>query len=59
LPRAKGRDAERLAREVIDFYLENEARFTAAIKLGLRSLDRGEYVTHEEVGDRIERLFRT
>jgi len=59
LATSKGRDAEKLAQEVIDFYLEHEARFTDAIKLGLRSLDRSEYVTHEEVGDRIERLFRS
>jgi|HubBroStandDraft_6_1064221.scaffolds.fasta_scaffold1339429_2 predicted transcriptional regulator len=58
LATSKGRDAGKLAQEVIDFYLEHEARFTEATKLGLRSLDRGEYVTQEEVGGRIEHLFR-
>jgi len=27
------------------------------VKRGLESLDRGEYVSHEEVGARIDRLF--
>ena len=53
----KGRNANQLAREVIGFYLEHEARFIEAVKRGLESLDRGEYVSHEEVGARIDRLF--
>jgi predicted transcriptional regulator len=46
-----------LAQEAIGFYLEHEVRFIEAVKLGLESLDRGEYVSHEEVGARINRLF--
>jgi predicted transcriptional regulator len=53
----KGRNANELAQEVIGFYLEHEVRFIEAVKLGLESLDRGEYVSHEEVGARIDRLF--
>ena len=53
----KGRNANQLAQEVIGFYLEHEARFIEAVKRGLESLDRGEYVSHEEVGARIDRLF--
>ena len=53
----KGRNANELAQEVIGFYLEHEVRFIEAVKLGLESLDRGEYVSHEEVGARINRLF--
>jgi predicted transcriptional regulator len=53
----KGRNANELAQEVIGFYLEHEARFIEAVKRGLESLDRGEYVSHEEVGARIDRLF--
>jgi predicted transcriptional regulator len=54
----KGRDAQELAQEVIGFYLEHEARFIEAVKRGMDSLDRGEYVSHEDVGARIERLLR-
>ena len=53
----KGRNANELAQEVIGFCLEHEARFIVAVKRGLESLDRGEYVSHEEVGARIDRLF--
>ena len=53
----KGRNANELAQEVIGFYLEHEARFMEAVKRGLESLDRGEYVSHEDVGARIDRLF--
>jgi len=34
-----------------------DKRTHPAVKLGLQSLDRGEYVSHEEVGARIDRLF--
>jgi predicted transcriptional regulator len=53
----KGRNADELAQEVLGFYLEHEARFIEAIKLGMDSLDRGESISHEEVGARIDRLF--
>ncbi|PYU07315.1 MAG: hypothetical protein DMG34_04180 [Acidobacteria bacterium] len=53
----KGRNANELAQEVIGFYLEHEARFIEAVKRGLESLDRGEYVSHVDVGARIDRLF--
>ena len=55
----QGRDADALAQEAISRYLEEEARFIEAVKLGEEDLDRGEYLTHEEVGRRIERLFRS
>lgn len=59
LASSKGRDAETLAQEVLGLYLEHEGRFIEAVKLGMASLDRGEYLDHEEVGARIERLFPT
>jgi predicted transcriptional regulator len=53
----KGRNANQLAQEVIRYYLECETRFIEAVKRGLDSLDRGDHVTHDEVGARIDRLF--
>jgi len=53
----KGRKAKELAQEVLGLYLEHEAEFVEAVKRGLESLDRGEYVSHEEVAARIDRLF--
>jgi predicted transcriptional regulator len=53
-----GRDAGALAQEAISRYLAEEARFIEAVKLGDAALDRGDYLTHEQVGKRIDRLSR-
>src|ERR1700733_6941059 len=47
----RGRDADALAQEAISRYLAEEARFIEAVKLGEEALQRGEYLTHEQVGD--------
>jgi len=54
----RGRDADALAQESISRYLAEEARFIEAVKLGEEALQRGEYLTHEQVGERLNRLFR-
>ena len=54
-----GKDAEQVVREAVDRVLEDEARFSEAVRKGSASLDRGEHVEHEEVGARIERLLRS
>jgi predicted transcriptional regulator len=54
----RGRDADTLAREAITRYLEEEARFIEAVKLGEAALERGEHLPHEQVGERINRLFQ-
>ncbi len=55
----RGRDADALAQEAISRYLEEDARFVQAVKLGESQLERGEYLTHEKVGARIERLLNS
>ena len=55
----KGCDANIIAQEAINYYLEEQARFVADVKLGEEELERGEYLTHEEVGARIERMLRS
>lgn len=59
LAERSGRNAEELAKEVIRYYLDHETRLIEAVKRGSNSLDRGEYVAHDEVGARIEHLFRS
>lgn len=39
--------------------LDDEARFTAAVERGMEQADRGEFVEHQEVLQRIERLFQS
>jgi predicted transcriptional regulator len=53
LANSKGRAPETLAQEVLGLYLEHESRFLEAVKRGMASLDRGEYIDHEIVGERI------
>jgi predicted transcriptional regulator len=55
----QGREANDLAREALTRYLEDDSRFVEAVVRGLASLDRGEFVTHAEVGRRIERLLES
>lgn len=55
----RGRDADALAQEAISRYLAEEAHFIEAVKLGEAALGRGEYLTHEQVGERLDRLFRS
>ena len=55
----KGQAADVLAQEAISRYLDEEARFVEAVKLGEAQLERGEYLTHEEVGARVERLLES
>jgi predicted transcriptional regulator len=43
--------------EAVKRYIEDDAKFIAAVIEGLASLDRGEFISHEEVGKRIDRLF--
>ena len=58
LSKLAGRNGEELAQAVIRYYLDHEARFVEAVKRGLGSLDRGNLVSHAEVGARIERSSR-
>jgi predicted transcriptional regulator len=54
-----GWSADTLAQQVLGDYLADEVRFIAAVRVGEAALERGEYVTHEEVGARVERLARS
>jgi predicted transcriptional regulator len=54
-----GTDAEQLVKNAALRLLQEETRFVDAVKVGETQLDRGEYLTHEEVGENIERLFRS
>jgi len=53
-----GRSPDQLLQEALDRFFESESNFVEAVMKGLASLDRGEGLTHEEVGKRIDRLFQ-
>jgi len=45
--------------QIVEDYLDHEAWFVDQVKSGIDQLDRGEVLTHEEVGIRINQLFRS
>jgi predicted transcriptional regulator len=52
-----GKNAEELVQEAVTRFLDEEdARFYEAVKLGEAALARGEFLTHEQAGERLERL---
>ena len=54
----QGRNPEQLVEDVVSRYFEEEARFVEAVQRGDEALQRGEYLTHEQVGQRLERYLR-
>lgn len=55
---SSGKDAEQLVKDAVARMLENQDRFIAGVRLGIEQANRGELVEHQEVLDRIDRLFR-
>jgi predicted transcriptional regulator len=56
---ANGKNAEQLVRETVHRMLENQARFVAGVQRGIDQAGRGEFVNHQEVLNRIDRLFHS
>lgn len=59
LARRTGREPGELVQEALTLLLDEHSRFLAAVEAGFASLDRGQFVTHEEVGTRIEQIVRS
>lgn len=55
----KGVSLDQLAEEVLNRYLEDDARFIQAVDVGLTAADRGDFVEHEEVWANIEKILRS
>jgi predicted transcriptional regulator len=56
---ANGKDAEQLVKDTVARMLENQARFIAGVQSGIEQADRGEFVEHQDVMNRIDRLFHS
>jgi predicted transcriptional regulator len=54
---ARGSDAELLAREAIERFVDYDEWFIREVEKGVAAADRGELLTHEEVGTRLEKLL--
>jgi predicted transcriptional regulator len=55
----QGRNPGELVQDVVSRYFEEEARFIEAVTQGEEALKRGEYLTHEQVGQRLHRFLRS
>jgi predicted transcriptional regulator len=54
----QGRKPDELVRQVVARYFDEESRFIDAVNRGENALRSGEYLTHEQVGQRLERFLR-
>ncbi len=55
----QGRNPDDIVQDVLTNYFEEEARFVEAVRRGDETLQRGEYLTHEQVGQRLQRLLQS
>lgn len=53
-----GRGVEQVVQEIVQTYIDHDLWFKAEVQKGLAQLDRGEFIEHDEVVARIERMFR-
>lgn len=54
----QGRNPDQLVQDVVLRYFEEETRFVEAVKPGEEALQNGEYLTHEQVGERLRRFLQ-
>jgi|APGre2960657468_1045069.scaffolds.fasta_scaffold151287_2 predicted transcriptional regulator len=52
-----GAKVEDLVRDAVDQMLSHDAWFKNQVQVGLDQIERGDVVTHEGVGARIDRIF--
>jgi predicted transcriptional regulator len=53
-----GTHPERLVKDVLVRYLDDEARFLAAVERGIAAAEQGEFIEEEAMDLRIERMFK-
>jgi predicted transcriptional regulator len=56
-PRA-GRGADQVVKDLVESYVHHDESFKQEVRQGVASLDRGEFIEHDEVVSRIERMFQ-
>ena len=53
------RSVEEYVQQLVELYLDHDAWFRQQVKKGLEQLDRGEFISHDEIGARIDQMFRS
>jgi predicted transcriptional regulator len=54
----QGRNPDELVLQGEAGYFDEESRFVDAVRLGEEAFERGESLTHEQVGQRLERFLQ-
>lgn len=54
----QGRNPGDLVRQVVARYFDEESRFVDAVRRGEEALDRGDSLSHEQVGKRLQRFLQ-
>jgi predicted transcriptional regulator len=54
----EGRDLDETVQDVVARYFEDEDLFVEAVNRGEVALERGEFLTHEQAGDRLRRFLQ-
>ena len=55
----QGRNPDDLVQDVLASHFEEEARLIEAVKRGEDAFERGEYLTHEQAGQRLQRFLQS
>jgi predicted transcriptional regulator len=55
----QGKDAAQVVEEAVSNMLERQGRFIEGVERGIASANRGDLVDHDEVVNRIDRLFQS
>ncbi len=56
---SKGKDVAQVVEETVIRMPEQQAQFIEGVNRGIAAADRGDFVDHDEVVDRIDRLFHS
>jgi predicted transcriptional regulator len=51
--------ADEYVQQLVEHYLDHDVWFRQKVTGGLKQLDRGEFLTHEEVGVRLKKMFQS
>ena len=54
----EGMKPDEVVSDVVASYFKEEDRFVEAVKRGEAALERGEFLSHEQVGDRLRRFLK-
>ena len=53
----RGRNPDEFVQEVVAQYFDDESRFIQAVNRGEQALEQGDYLTHQQVAERLKRLL--